>query len=58
MTHEREIKKQTVPNADKIFSIYELHTNIIVKGSREVQFGHKINLTTGKSNLVLSGFVS
>ena len=50
----REIKKQPVPNADKIFSIYELHTDIIVKGSREVQFGHKINLTTGKSNLVLS----
>lgn len=54
MTDLREIKKQPVPNADKIFSIYELHTDIIVKGSREVQFGHKINLTTGKSNLVLS----
>lgn len=54
MTERREIKKETVPNTDKIFSIYEQHTDIIVKGSREVQFGHKINLTTGKSNLVLS----
>jgi IS5 family transposase len=54
ITERREIKKETVPNADKIFSIYEQHTDIIVKGSREVKFGHKINLTTGKSNLVLS----
>ena len=54
MTERREIKKETVPNDEKIFSIYEQHTDIIVKGSREVQFGHKINLTTGKSNLVLS----
>ena len=54
MTERREIKKERVPNDEKIFSIYELHTDIIVKGSREVQFGHKINLTTGKSNLVLS----
>jgi IS5 family transposase len=53
MTERREIKKESVPNDEKIFSIYEQHTDIIVKGSREVQFGHKINLTTGKSNLVL-----
>lgn len=43
-----------MPNDEKIFSIYELHTDIIVKGSREVQFGHKVNLSTGKSNLILS----
>lgn len=54
ITERREIKKETVPNEDKIFSIYEQHTDIIVKGSREVKFGHKINLTTGKSNLILS----
>ena len=54
MTERRAIKKETVPNDAKIFSIYELHTDIIVKGSREVKFGHKINLKTGKSNLVLS----
>ena len=54
MTERKEIKKEMVPNEDKIFSIYEQHTDIIVKGGREVQFGHKINLTTGKSNLVLS----
>ena len=53
MAWRREINKEAVPNDEKIFSIYEKHTDIIVKGGREVQFGHKINLATGKSNLIL-----
>ena len=53
ITYRKEIALEIVPNDDKLFSIYELHTDIIVKGSREVQFGHKINLATGKSNLIL-----
>jgi IS5 family transposase len=53
MTERKQIKGETVPNDAKIFSIYEQHTDIIVKGGREVLFGHKINLATGKSNLVL-----
>jgi len=53
MTYKKEIQKQVVPNDEKIFSIYEMHTDIIVKGSREVLFGHKINLASGKSNLIL-----
>ena len=54
MTEKREIRNEVVPNNEKIFSIYEPHTDIIVKGSREVKFGHKMNLSTGKSNLVLN----
>jgi IS5 family transposase len=54
MVLRREIKGEKVPNDEKIYSIYELHTDIIVKGSREVQFGHKVNLSTGRSNLILS----
>lgn len=54
MTEKREIKNEVVANDEKLFSIYEQHTDIIVKGSREVKFGHKINLSTGKSNLILS----
>ncbi len=53
MTHRKEIDGEAVPNDQKLFSIYELHTNIIVKGSREVKFGHKVNVGTGKSNLIL-----
>jgi IS5 family transposase len=48
-----EILGEAVPNKEKIFSIYEDHTDIIVKGSREVEFGHKVNLATGRSNLIL-----
>jgi len=48
-----EILGKAVPNKDKIFSIYEDHTDIIVKGNREAEFGHKVNLATGRSNLIL-----
>jgi IS5 family transposase len=54
MTERREIRGEKVPVTDKLFSIYELHTDILVKGGREVQFGHKVNLGTGKSNLILT----
>jgi IS5 family transposase len=30
-----------------------LLTDIIVKGGREVKFGHKVSFTTGRSNLIL-----
>jgi IS5 family transposase len=54
MTERKEIKGEKVPNDEKLFSIYELHTDIIVKGGREVQFGHKVNLSTGSSMLILT----
>lgn len=54
MVYLKEIKGEKVPNEKKIYSIYEQHTDIIVKGSREVQFGHKVDLCSGKSNLVLN----
>jgi IS5 family transposase len=49
-----EILKEKAPAEGKIFSIYGRHTDIIVKGGREVQFGHKARLGGGKSNLILS----
>jgi IS5 family transposase len=52
MTEGHEILKEKVPVEEKIFSIYERHTDIIVKGRREVQFGHKVQLSGGKSNLI------
>ena len=53
MAFELQIAGNKVPNENKLFSIYELHTDIIVKGQREVQFGHKVSLATGSSNLIL-----
>jgi transposase, IS5 family len=34
-------------------SLFEPHADIIVKGARDVQYGHKLNLLTGKSGLIL-----
>ena len=54
MTCQKEIAGEAVPNEQKIFSIYEPHTEIIVKGDRKIKFGHKVNIGTGKSNLILT----
>jgi transposase, IS5 family len=58
---------ETVPAGGKLVSLFEPHTDIIVKslhhrqelapakagGGRQVQYGHKLNLATGKSGLIL-----
>jgi len=48
-----QIEGKKVKGQDKIFSIYEEHTDVIVKGLRECIFGHKVNISSGKSNLIL-----
>lgn len=48
----RVLNGEDVPAEEKVVSIFEPHTDIIVKGQREVVYGHKIFLTTGKSNLI------
>lgn len=53
ITRRHELLGESVPNKEKIFSIYEDHTDIIVRGKREAEFGHKVNLTTGRSNIIL-----
>lgn len=51
---QRIIYKQEVPAAQKIVSIFEPHTDIIAKGKRDVVFGHKLLLSTGKSSLIFN----
>jgi IS5 family transposase len=53
ITFRHEINKENVPNEEKIFSIYEAHTDIIVKGQRDALFGHKVDFITGRSNLIM-----
>jgi len=48
-----QIEGKKIKVEDKIFSIYEEHTNIIVKGLRDWVFGHKVNIASGKSYLIL-----
>ena len=38
---------------EKIVSLFEPHIDIIVKGGREVEYGDKLNLTSGRSGLIL-----
>ena len=52
-TERRVFAQEKVPASDKIVSVFEEHSDIIVKGSRDVQYGHKLNLSTGRSGLVL-----
>ncbi len=52
-TERRVMLGETVPADEKVVSIFEEHTDIIVKDRRETYFGHKICLTSGKSGLFL-----
>lgn len=51
-TERRVFGGEAVPSSEKLVSIFETHTDIIVKGGRDVHYGHKLNLTTGRSGLV------
>lgn len=44
---------EAVPAGEKLVSLFEPHADIIVKGGRDVHYGHKLNLTTGRSGLIL-----
>lgn len=52
-TERRVLAGEPVPAGDKLVSLFEPHADIIVKGSRDVAYGHKLNLTTGRSGLIL-----
>lgn len=52
-TRRRVLEGESVPATEKIVSIFEPHTDIIIKDRRETFFGHKVALTTGRSGLVL-----
>jgi len=52
-TRRRVLEGQSVPAVEKIVSIFEDHTDIVRKDSRETLYGHKICLTSGASSLIL-----
>ena len=51
-TTRRVIHDESVPASEKIVSIFEPHTDIIVKDRRDTFYGHKVCLTGGPSNLI------
>lgn len=56
-TERRVIKGEKVPASEKVVSFFEDHTDIIVKGSRDTQFGHKVFLSGGASKLILDCWI-
>ena len=51
-TVRRVIHGESVPATEKIVSIFEPHTDIIVKDRRDTYYGHKVCLSGGASNLI------
>lgn len=49
----RVLAGEAVPAGDKLVSLFETHADIIVKGGRDVHYGHKLNLSTGRTGLIL-----
>ena len=56
-TERRVFAGEKVPASDKVFSLFEEHTDIIIKGNRDIQYGHKLNLNVGKSGLILDAVI-
>jgi IS5 family transposase len=51
-TYRRVILEEKVPAEEKVVSIFEPHTDIIVKDRRDTYYGHKIALAGGVSGLL------
>src|SRR4051794_16547550 len=52
-SERRVLHGEAVPAREKLVSLFETHADIIVKRRRNVRYGHKLNLTTGRSGLIL-----
>ena len=52
-SERRVLHGEAVPAQEKLVSLFETHADIILKGSREPCYGHKLNLTSGRSGLIL-----
>jgi IS5 family transposase len=51
-TEKRVLHGLSVPASEKVVSIFEPHTDIIVKDQRDTFYGHKVCLTGGRSTLI------
>jgi IS5 family transposase len=54
VARRRALDGEKVPNRDKVFSIFEPHTELIMRGrrGRPVEFGHKLLLTQSKEKFI------
>lgn len=51
-TERRVLQGESVPAGEKVVSLFEPHTDVIVKDGRRTHYGHKVFLSTGASGLV------
>ena len=56
-TERRVLRGEAVPAGEKFVSIFEEHTDIIVKDRRDTHYGHKVTLSAGGSGLILDWVV-
>jgi IS5 family transposase len=52
-TERRVFNEESVPAGEKLVSIFEPHTDVIVKDRRETLYGHKVFLNVGQSGLII-----
>lgn len=54
VARRREFEGESVPNGDKVFSIFEPHTELIKRGRRgkPIEFGHKILLSQSAEKFI------
>jgi len=52
-TERRVLRGEKVPATEKVLSLFEPHTDVIIKEKREVNYGHKVYLSGGASGLIL-----
>ncbi len=51
-TRDRVQKGKSVSAQQKVVSLFEQHTDILEKGQRNTEFGHKVNLVIGSGALI------
>lgn len=52
-TERRVFNEESVPATEKVVSIFEPHTDVIVKDQRQTLYGHKVFLNVGASGLII-----
>jgi IS5 family transposase len=52
-TERRVLRGESVAATEKIVSIFEPHTDVIVKDRRETLYGHKVFLNIGRSGMII-----
>lgn len=56
-TERRVLRGESVPVEEKVVSLFEPHTDIIIKDRRQTHYGHKVTLTGGASGLILDAVI-